>query len=160
MKKTNLTLEWIKKPNGNSKSLYVNGQKTNIYYFLPEYEHFNLSGDGYAKIAKAQNEEELIKAGLIYPENGDWTGFDTCASITIKMDKIEFLPATGSPSFWNRVCTVSGGGAIEPDKLKEKLKTESHWTQWTKMIDRNTGEFLTKLACTIYPNGYTIFFTK
>ena len=137
------------------KKLFVNEQETNIYYFTPSYKHFDMQGP--EQMRKAQDEELLIKQGKIYPQNGDFTGFDICASYHIKPAQFEVLNEEQDINFWNRILTCTGREPIREDVIKEITKSPIH-TQFTKAVNRQTGEFLTKIAVKFYPYGWAIGF--
>ena len=135
-------------------SLYVNGQKTNIYYPEMPSTFFLVSKE------KAEAEAELIKKLDIFPHDGNYENFDTCGTAYFDLSKAEKV--NFDPNYWNNIYRCSGGN-YETEQQQEQAMNEikkqiAHWSQWTKAIDRNTGKILKNIGVKFYPCGYTVFF--
>lgn len=134
-------------------SLFVNGQKTNIYYPEIPSTFFLVSQE------KAEQEAELIKNLDIYPHDGNYENFDTCGTVYFDLSKAEKVNFQGD--FYNTIYRCSGSSyetEDEQNKAMQEIKTKiAYWSQWTKAIDKN-GKLLKNIGVKFYPYGYTVFF--
>lgn len=135
-------------------SLYVNGQKTNIYY--PE------TPDGFFLHTKerAEQEAELIRNLDIYPQHGSYENFDICATAYFDLSKAEKV--NFAPNYSNVLFSCTGRcyetEEQQDQEMNEIRKDIAHWSQWTKAIDKQTGKMLKNIGVKFFPYGYTVFF--
>ena len=144
------------KPSENVKDsfcLYVNGQKTNIYYFTKPV--LLMSAEHQRK--EAMQAEYFIKKGKVYPPDGNWLGFDLCASCLFTTSNLKPLSA---PCEWrNTITSVSTPYHIKPEQhpgIIQKWTDVTVNTQFCKRIVQ--GEISKAVGIYIDNYGYSLYF--
>lgn len=135
-------------------SLYVNGKKTNIYYPEIPNEYFLNTKE------QAEREAELIKTGQVFPANGNYENFDMCGTFYANLQNAKKVDIKAN--FENKIMDISGGEYISEEKQNKALEAIknniAYWTQWTKRIDKKSGQLLHNIGIKFYPMGYTVFY--
>lgn len=138
-------------------NILINGEKTNIWYRLPNYRFY--SGDGGK--AEAEKAIKIITDYNIKPYNGRWEGFDLCDSVKLFPNK-EIVEATRPIESGHQIFSASGGvpSRYTTDEGKAaviaEIKSNTIHTQLCKMI---IGDKLsTKIGIHFDRYGYTLGF--
>lgn len=134
-------------------SLYVNGQKTNIYYFTRPM----IFCDEKQQQRNALQALQFIREGKVFPPGDSWTGFDLCASCLFA---IRDLTELEKPGPWcNAILTVQTPYFIPHEqhaKIISQWTGKTEQTQLTKRIVRDDISNATGIHIDNY--GYTLYF--
>lgn len=147
--------EFVQDEKGHCKSLYVDGLKTNIYYWLPEYPFYDFHS--IKERQKAETVKLLIDTGQILEKN--WEDFDLCRSIHYKIGAIIILPAEQDIPFDNRILSCSGSDYTNAEAQTNAVAqyfNKKEYTQWTKRVSGNT--ILKRVGIKFYAYGYALGF--
>lgn len=136
----------------NCYSLYVNGVKTNTYYFdkpMIHYDHLEAKARAY-KIKRA------IERGILYPENGNWEMFDICGHITVNPAANDFIELQQPPK---NTRAIEHGSINSPSfaEIVKRYTAQPLWTQWVNIFDEATETIKTKYGIHIANYGYSIY---
>jgi|SRR5579859_4716375 len=137
----------------NSISLYVNNLKTNIYYFT------TLSG---GKSVEAQQKEafamqRLIERGAIYPEDGNWEGFDICASSHFTIDHLKIIDFV--PPYSNKLFQATVYYRLAPTDYPGIIASHLGKTEWTQYCKRLVEDRISNRLGILFGNfGYAVYF--
>lgn len=138
----------------NCLSLYVNDQKTNVYYFTDKYKYFEPG-----QKEKALKTEQLILKGEVTAENDNWDMWDLCKCYILLNPEIVELPKDFKPvNFWNNAGGLTG---YEKDKFNlEYIKTREKriWSQLIKAINWETLTLQKRIGAIIHTYGYSLHF--
>lgn len=160
-KSTNLpqSIEWRDSQRvEHCKCLFVNNERTNIYYFTPENKYFGNAGCDTKAIQDAKNAEQLIREGNIYPTEGyKWEGFDTCGMVRIILADFDCIELTEEGNFENAIHHLTGWHNPTFAEVIE-WHPKSYLTQWTKAIDKRTGEMMRRIGFKIGAYGFSMYF--
>jgi len=133
-------------------SLYVNGLKTNVYYFDKNYKFFTSTHSHnlqpYAKFI-----ERLILAGEVFPKDGNWEMFDLCAHCDVIASEV--IEIEHEPNWENRVNTMSGCFHIVKEDVLKQCKKIS-FTQFCKRLVDNT--ISSRIGVKFYLTAYEVYF--
>jgi hypothetical protein len=153
-----LHTEFIVDKNGEHASLFVNGIKTNVWYFLPHYKHFQETGlcNHVEKRQKAETVKLLIDTGQLTGIT-DWTDWDCCRFVSFKIEQVIVV---NDVDFDNQILGVTGyDNYLEPETqtkvCAELLGTIAH-TQWIRRIKGNTVR--SKIGIAFQRYGYSYGF--
>lgn len=144
------------KPSENVKdsfSLYVNGQKTNIYYFTKPM--LFICAEQQRK--NAMLAERFINEGKVYPKDDNWTGFDLCVSCQIIVGELKPLSEPGEWS--NTLMTVLIPYRIPPQRhlyITQKWVGRKVNTQFCKRIVQD--RISDNIGIHIDNYGYSLYF--
>lgn len=134
-------------------SLYVNDQKTNIYYFTRPM----IFCDEKQQQRNALQAQQFIEEGKVFPPGGNWAGLDLCASCLFT---IRGLVQLNKPGDWdNAIITVQTPCLISPEQHDAITSQWVGKTQQTQFIKRIIGDEISN-AAGIYIDkyGYILYF--
>jgi len=137
----------------NTISLFINDVKTNIYYFT-------VPSAG-KTVAQQQQEaftmQRLIEQGAIYPEDGNWEGFDICDSSHFTIQELVILDF--DPPYANKLLSARPGAKIGPADHQKIIASYLHKTEWTQYSKRLIQDRISdRVGIRFGSYGYGIYF--
>lgn len=135
------TLFKVDGPEGNTASLYVNGQKTNVWYFLPRYHLFEFNRLCHIKQRqRAETVKMLIDKRQITVDN--WHQWDVCQYSRYQLKNLIILPEERKISSNNIFLNCCGYEHYNDHQCQQAIyksyKEKWEYIQWSKRIIDNT----------------------
>jgi len=149
------TIEFKLNEAGDTKSLYVNGQKTNVWFYLPHHKFYNYTSDDAAITQRAEKTAELITAGELTAEN--WHMWDLCAHLNITLNKVTQID---SPGDWhNKIQSHSTCIALSQEKKTEIINSLLGTRINTQIIKQwHENRLLQNVGIHFSDFGYALYF--
>lgn len=136
-------------------SLYVDGIKTNMYFFTRPMTGMDIEEEK----AQAYLVKKLIEEGKLQPFRGTWDGFDICDACYFTLSAIQVLDPSFRPPFSNQLLNVHTSYKIEleqhPAIIKE-LTGKRECTQYCKRLVNAEISHTVGIRFAAY--GYALYF--
>ncbi|MBN8787243.1 MAG: hypothetical protein J0I84_09140 [Terrimonas sp.] len=134
-------------------SLYVNGHKTNVYYFTRPM----IFCDEKQQQRDAIKAQRFIEEGKVFPPGGNWAGFDLCASCLFTIRELIQLKRPGAWS--NAILTLQTPYFIPHEQHETIIRQWIGKTEQTQFTKRIVGDEISNAAGIYIDNyGYTLYF--
>lgn len=143
----------------NTMHLYVDGCRTNTWYFLPEYKFYDLSPDTNNKQRRiAEVVKSLIDTGNISTDN--WHDWDICDYHKYHMGTLEILKEDEVIAHENEILCCRGYENYSLPEIQaviiRQCTDKVEYVQWCKRIIGNS--LSNRVGIKFYPYGYVIGF--
>lgn len=156
-----LKTEFIK-DSKNATHLYVNGEKTNVYFFTPKYcEQFPWNGSHAYQKRQAETIKKLIEEGELKPlDSESFDMFDICAGCRVDLSNTIVL--SEKVNYEREIFGCSTPYEItddlKPGLLKAIHEQKSFLTQYCKML--SDDKLLKRTGVYFFKFGYSVCFIE
>lgn len=139
--------------------LYVDGQKTNTWYPLPENKYYDLNVHSNIEEKKlAETIKGLIDSGKITAKT--WVNWDLYEHIKYKINTLDILPDDKRMDHANQILSCRGyedyTSADAQKAIIDQYTGKTVDTQWSKRLIGDT--IADKVAIKFYQRGYSLGF--
>jgi len=148
-----------KSEENDTVSVFIDGQKTNLWYRLPSYKLYGRFTDEAESKATTEFMVELIKSGKIVKK--DWTNFDHCAYLSDADDfEFESVEELSEIPKGYSLYSVSSVYDMHKEKIMKetmsKIKTDM-FVQYCKIIDFKKKRLKNKIGIWFSQYGYSVY---
>ncbi len=133
--------------------LYVNGERTNIFFFI-KMMLFQCSEQQQQKALLTQR---WIEQGKIFPYDGNWKNFSICAPCLFHIRELSKLNEI--PHWANELVGVQTNRYIDSNEHKSIIQQWTNTQQWTQFSKRIKKENISnQVGIYFWHYGYAIYF--
>ncbi len=138
---------------GDCFSLWVNGEETNVYYFTPKYQHYDMCPKD--EMQNAIIIQILIEQEMIKPAKGEsWKMFDLCAHCDVMPESVQEITEPGN--YKNAIEHLTGYSLPNKGEVIAKLSKGIRFTQYCKRLVN--GGISKKVGVVFGQYGYSAYF--